>query len=232
MLTKERIERLKEQIGSFKMRCSAISSIMTYSGKDELPTGAKTAVESFVDQIVYDFQEDFSSKYTDKGNAVEEQSIELYNSVFFTNHQKAFNPASNEYLTTQSCDIDSEEQDKIIDIKSSWSLKTFPKTKNQAMKAAKKSGYDWQLQGYMSIFGRSKAEIAYCFIETPEELCSYENQSVHTVNNEIVPEELLVTIAEFEFNKVAEAQIFARVELCRKYALEYFNEILEDHGIK
>ena len=180
----------------------------------------------------YNYIGEIGSKYFDKGHEVEDASIGLYNRVFFKNYRKAVKPASNEYLKTQSCDIDDEEDDMIIDIKSPWTKKTFPKTKRQARKDAIKAGYDWQILSYQSIYKRKKGRIAFCFSETPEGLCQWEDQTLHTVNNEIVPEELLITSVDFDFDPIMEAQLFARVKLCRIYALEYFNEILKDHGFE
>lgn len=231
MLTVERIKEIAVQIKNLKIRSSAVSSVMTNPNKNEMPVGAKTYVENLVDEMLYDFVTEIDSKYFKKGHAVEALAIKLYNRVFFTNYEKAEKPDSNEFLKTQSCDIDDEANDKIIDIKSPWTKATLPKTKVAAFKSAIKAGYDWQLQSYMSIFKRKFAEVAFCFVETPEELCQWEEQSLHTVNNDIVPEELLITRVQFEFDPIKEAQMFARVKLCRKYAMEYFTLILKDHGI-
>lgn len=232
MLTEKRIRKITAELVNLKIRCSAISKIMTAPEADKLSAGAKTYVEEVVDEIVYAYKNEFSSKQTEKGNTVEDASIELYNRVFFTDHEKAMKPSENEFLKTQSCDIDDEKGDKIIDIKSSWTLKTFPKTVAKAKASAKKSGYDWQLDGYMSVFKRKKAEVAYCFIETPEELCQYDEQSLHTINLDLISEEMLITNVNYEFDILRNAQIFARVKLCRIYAIKYFNEILEDHGFE
>lgn len=233
MLTTERIEEIREEIKNWKIRCSGISNITTSIKSADLPQGAKTYIENIVDRIVYNFTDEINSKMIDKGNRCEDENIGLYNRVFFKSYKKADQPAENEYMTTVSCDIDAgEEEDKIIDIKSSWTLKTFPKTVKKAKASAIKAGYDWQLLGYMSIFKRKKSEVAYCFAETPEDLCQWEDQTLHTVDNDIVPEELLVTRVEFDFDALKEAQVFARVIQCRKHGLEYFNEILKDHGFE
>jgi len=230
-MLKERIESIKNEIENLKIRSSATSRMMAYPNKNELSVGAKTYIEEIVDQIVYDFKSSISSKQTEKGNTVEDASIELYNKVFFKDYKKATQSASNEYMKTEGCDIDDDVDDKIIDIKSPWTKKTMPKTVRKATESAKKSGYDWQLMSYMSIFKRKFGEVAYCFSETPEDLCQYEDQSLHTNNVEMTPEDLLITRVQYQFDAVKEAQIIAKVKLGRIYALEYFNEILKDHGI-
>jgi hypothetical protein len=152
----------------------------------------------------------------------------LYNSIFFTNFKKADKPIENDWLKTQSCDIDDEESDAIIDIKSSWSKKQFPKTVKKALASLIKAGYDWQLQGYMTLYGRKKAVVAYCLTDTPEGLCEWEPADCHFMDD--VDDNLRVTKVEFNHDPVKEAQIIARVQSCRIYALEYLNEILTDHG--
>jgi len=220
-------EKILKLIKNLKIRCSSISKVSAYLAKNELPVGAKTYIEELVDQIVYKFDEDINSKYFEKGHIMEDDSIVIYNSVFFTNYVKAEKPSSNDYLTTESCDIDDEKLDKIIDIKTSWSKKTFPKTKKNAYADAKKAGYPLQIQGYMSIFKRKKAEIAFCLVDTPEGLCQYENQTMHVMDD--VDDQFRVTRIQYDHDPVLEAQIYARVELCRIYAVEYFNEIIADH---
>lgn len=231
MLTTDRINEIVEEITTLKVRCSSISKIMTSPNKNELSVGAITYTEELVDAILYDFVPAFGSKQTEKGNAVEDASIGLYNRVFFKKYVKSSEAGSNEYLKTEGCDIDDEKDDKIIDIKSSWTKKTMPKTVEKATKDATKAGYPDQLMGYMSIKKRKFGEVAYCFSDTPEELCQYEEQSLHTVNNNVVPEELLITRVQYEFDSIKEAQIFAKVILVREHALTYFNQILKDHGM-
>ncbi len=54
----------------------------------ELSVGAKTLVEEYVDRKVYRYENNFSSPITEKGWAVEVNSIEVYNDVFGTKHKK------------------------------------------------------------------------------------------------------------------------------------------------
>lgn len=201
---------------------------MAYPKKDEMPVGAKTYIEELVDSIVFNYYEDIDTKEMRKGNLVEDDSIDLYNNVFFTNHEKADKPAENDYLKTLTCDIDDEPTDTVKDIKSSWSKKSFPKTVAKATDKAKKAGYPYQIQGYMSIYGRSKGEIAFCLTDTPEGLCEWENSSMHCMDD--IDDEFKVTRVEYEHNEELEKQIYQRVVLCRFYACKYYRQILEDHG--
>lgn len=210
---------------NLQIRCSSLSKIMTKPALNELSVGAKTYVEELVDAQFYEYDASVSTKQMQKGTVQEPISIILYNSVFFTNYEKVDEPKESDFIKTASCDIDTGE--KIIDIKSSFTKKTFPKTKAKAKKQAIKAGYEWQLLGYMMLYKRKKAEIAYCLVDTPENLCEYEDASLHVMDN--LEPEFCVTRVEFEFDEVKASQIIERVKLCQKYAVEYYNEILNDH---
>src|SRR3546814_17941345 len=82
------------------------------------------------------------------------RSIELYNSVFFTDHKKNTERRTNDWITGE-CDI--FDGRTIKDIKSAWSLATFPKTPA----SAHDSGYEWQGRAYMWLWGAEEFELAF-----------------------------------------------------------------------
>ena len=69
-----------------KIRSSAIGKIMTSpkSKGDALSQTTKTYLQELAIQEVYGIRKEFSSRYTDKGNEVEELSISLCNDVLET----------------------------------------------------------------------------------------------------------------------------------------------------
>ena len=93
--------------------------------EQSLSAGAKTYLDTLAKEFVYSYERTISSKYLEKGLMVENDSIELYNSVFFTSLEKNTERRDNEWITGE-CDIAAPR--KIIDIKSAWSLDTFPAT--------------------------------------------------------------------------------------------------------
>lgn len=99
------------------------------------------------------------SKYIDKGLMVESQAITSYSGIsgmpFFKNKERK----SNDYLT--GCPDNT--YGKIRDIKSSWSLDTFPLTD----KGVENKDYDWQLQSYMDLWNYEESELIYCLVDTP-----------------------------------------------------------------
>jgi hypothetical protein len=207
-----------------KFRASSLAEIMTDPKKkgDVLSVGAKTAIEKMAKQMVYGYDEDISSKAMEKGILVEDHSIALYNEVFFTNHKKNTVRLSNEWITGE-CDI--HTADKIIDIKSCWSLATFPATSERGQEKA----YEWQLRAYMWLWDVDSAEIAYCLVNTPEDLIGYEQQDLHFVDH-ITPE-LRVTRVQYTRNKKLEDKIKQRVEDASRYFDQMVKQISDEHTI-
>ena len=204
-----------------KFRASSLSQIMTDpKGKGELSVGAKTFIAKQAKEFVYGFDEKISSKYMDKGIQVEDQSIELLNSVLFTSYQKNIERKDNDWITGE-CDIFTG--DSIIDIKSSWSLTTFPALAEQG----EDKDYEWQLRAYMWLWNVDKASIAYCLVSTPEDLIKYEDQSLHQVDH-IAPE-LRVTRVFYERDKTLEDKIKVKVEAAREYYQQIINQIAKEH---
>lgn len=206
----------------FKFRASSLAEIMTEpKSKDELlSVGAKTCVEKIAKQLVYGYDEIVTSKYMDKGLQVEDESIDLYNSVFFTSHQKNTERKSNDWIQGE-CDIFAPG--KIVDIKSSWSLSTFPVTAAQG----KDKTYEWQLRAYMWLWGVDLAEVAYCLVNTPDDLIGWEDANLHYVDH-ITPE-LRVTLVKYERDKTLEEVIKKRVEAANDYLKTFTQEIAKQH---
>lgn len=207
-----------------KFRASSLSDIMTDAKeKDEpLSKGAKTALEKMAKEFVYGYHEVISGKYMEKGIIVEDQSIALYNSVFFTDYQKNTERRTNEWITGE-CDIFTG--DAIIDIKSSWSLATFPATADAGID----KGYEWQLRAYMMLWNVDYAEIAYCMVNTPDELIKYEQEELHFVDH--INESLRVTTVPYRRDMKLEEKIKTKVEAARKYLSELIITINHQHQI-
>jgi hypothetical protein len=111
---------------ALKIRCSAIGKLMaTPRSKSEfLSQTAKTYIHELVLEHKYGIKKEFSSRYTDKGNAVEDESILLVNDVldvkFIYKNEEHF---TNDWITGTP-DVNTE--DVLLDVKSSWDATTFP----------------------------------------------------------------------------------------------------------
>ena len=206
---------------SILFRASALSAIMTDGkGKDELSVGAKTYVTKLAKEMIYGYDERATSKYMDKGLAVEDESIDLYNAVHLTSHAKNTERKTNAWITGEA---DIVADDRIIDIKCSWCLTTFPVLADQG----RDTGYEWQLRAYMWLWDKPRADIAYCLVSTPEELIGWENKTLHQVDH--INRELRVTVVPYERDQALEDKIKIKVEAARVYYDQVIQEISKQH---
>jgi len=210
-----------------RIRASSLSEIMTDPKEkpEVLSKGAKTYLEKIAKEYVYGFNQVISGKEMEKGLIVEDESIALYNSVFFTSYTKNTERRENEWITGE-CDIFTGQ--KIIDIKSPWSLATFPATSAAASAACKERGYDWQMRAYMMLWDVDYAEVAFCMVNTPDELIKFEQEELHYVDH--ISEMLRVTIAPFQRDKALEDKIKLKVEAANEFLEHLVNQINLEHA--
>lgn len=204
-------------------RASAIGKIMTEpkSKSEILSVGAKTELRAMAKEMVYGYDREFSSKYTEKGLRVEDESIELYNTVNFTEFTKNKERRSNEWVTGE-CDIYSPA--KIVDIKSSWSLDTFPTTAEEA----EDKGYEWQGRVYMWLWDVPSFEVAHCLVTTPDDLIGYERPEIHIVDH--INPALRVTVCRYERDPAIEQRMAEKVDAARAYIEAYVKQIAQEHA--
>lgn len=207
-----------------KFRASSLAEIMTEpkSKNEVLSVGAKTAIEKLAKEMVYGYDEQVSSKYMEKGILVEDASIQLYNEVFFTGHEKNAERRSNDWITGEA---DIVTPTRIIDIKSSWSLATFPATSARG----EDKTYEWQGRAYMWLWDVDQFEIAYCLVNTPAELIGYEQEELHYVDH--INPELRVTRVHYTRDKELEEKIKQRVEDANLYLDAMVKQIAAEHTV-
>ena len=205
------------------IRASALPTIMTNprTKGEVLSETAKSYLKKIAKEDFYGYTATLENKYLTKGIEVEAQAIELYNEVFFTNYTKNEVRETNEWLTGE-CDIDTGT--KIIDIKSSWSLDTFPATEEDV----NIKDYEMQLRGYMMLYNRDEAEVAYCIVSTPEELCKWENQELHQVDH--IDPRFRVTVKKIKRDLNIEMDIEAKCKASIEYYTTYINQLYEKNS--
>lgn len=186
-----------------------------------LSAGAKTFLKQYSQQIVYGYRETFSSKQTEKGTRVEDDSIALYNNVFLTDAVKNSERRSDEYLTGE-CDILLPR--KGVDIKSPWTVATFP----ALVEDCHDSGYEWQCRGYMRLWDMPEWEVAYCLIDTPDDLIGYDPHELHKVSH--IPENMRITAISYERCMEKEAKIIEKVKAAQQYIIQCIAQIKREHG--
>ena len=133
----------------FKIRCSAIGQIMTNprTKKEYLSKTTASYCEEWLKEQIYGRKKEFTSKYTNKGNIVEQSSLDFVASELgygsLVKNEESF---MNDFLTgTPDAILD----DHIIDVKNSWDCFTFPLFFNNVPNKA----YYWQAQGYLALTG-------------------------------------------------------------------------------
>jgi hypothetical protein len=200
-----------------KFRASSLGKLMTSSrSKGEvLSQTAKSYIIQKVKEDFFEYKSEINSKYLTKGLAQEQDSIDLLNLVRVESYTKNEERVENQWLTG-CCDIITDTL--IIDIKSSWSLDTFPATSYELKDL---SEYEWQGRAYMWLYDRPYFELCYVMVSTaPELLGEYENASIHYVEH-IEPSKRITSI-RFERDKELEIQMAERLIL----ATEFYNEVL------
>jgi hypothetical protein len=220
---------------AFKIRCSAIGKIMTNprTKGELLSQTAKTYIEEEVLRAKYGIIKTFSSRYTDKGNLVEDEAIEMASNALelgflYKNHEHF----SNEFLTGTP---DVNTNDILLDVKSSWDATTFPFFATEIPT----KDYYFQLQGYLELTGKTEALLVYCLVNTPADMIEDEIRRAHwnarlmeesqELRDEVlkrhtfdhIPLGRRVKVFKVEKDEQVIAEIKERVELCR----EYFNTL-------
>lgn len=215
-----------------KIRCSAIGKIMTSprSKGEVLSQTTKSYIKELVLEHKYGIRKEINSRYLDKGNMVENESIELTERVLdldlIVKNESYF---ENDFICGTP---DIIMGDTIIDVKSSWSAHTFPFFLDEELP---NKDYYYQLQGYMALTGATKGMVVYCLINTPEEIVLDEIRRTSWSRHELdvteeteaevrqqhefdhIPEVNRVKAYHIERNEDVIQSIYDRVNECKIY---------------
>ena len=199
-----------------KWHPSSIGKLMTNGrGKNEVGATAKSYIKQVAKENFYGYRSEINNKNIQKGLMQEQDSIDLLNTVRFEGYEKNTVRMVNEVMTGE-CDIITN--DSIIDIKTSWSLDTFPVMAEDGYDTL----YEWQLRAYMMLYDRPKAELIYCMVTTSNELLNeWENLDIHRVDH-IAPEKR-ITVLSFERNEDKEIEMLDRLKWASEYYDEYYS---------
>ncbi len=206
-----------------KVRCSELSNLMTKGRSKAEPLGetAKSYIQEKAKCDFYGLKPILENKYLSKGIANEQIGIDLVNQVRFMDFIKNDNRIDLGWLTGE-CDINAD--DRIIDIKCSWSFDTFPAYEEEAQKSVKKAGYDWQMRGYMMLYNKGLAEVIYCLTSTPDSLLSaWDDLSMHNVDH--IEAEKRITAVRIERDLKIEEEIKEQYKIGNEYYKECINNL-------
>jgi hypothetical protein len=182
----------------------------------------------------YGIKKEFSSRYTDKGNEVEELGIALVNDVLnYKFIYKNYDFFENQWIQGVP-DVNTDEV--LLDVKCSWDATTFPFFETEIPN----KDYFYQLQGYMLLTGKQESILAYCLINTPTLIVEDEIRRAHWKFNLIeenpqlrkeveskhvfdhIPDHKRVKYWFIRRDEAVIEKIKERVELCQ----EYYNALM------
>lgn len=193
----------------FKIRASATGKIMTNprSKKDLFSQTTLTYVQDWMKEQIYGVKKDFSSKYTEKGNQLEDEAIdkaiEWLDLPFVLKNET---PLSSEHFTGTP---DLILEDEVIDIKCSWDAFSFPLFEDEIPT----KDYMYQIQVYMYLTGLKKGCVVYLLLNTPDEISPWEDK--HDYNS--IDKKYRIKTFNFEFNPDLIEDMKVRVENIRTY---------------
>lgn len=214
---------MKEHFDNYLFRCSRLHEIMTNSrgSKDIGDTAQAYLDEIFIFETEGRTKPEIYNKYCNKGIIKEETSIQLLSILKDKPYSKNSTYISNSFICGTPDIIDA---DMIIDTKTCWDRFTFQKKKRELGKD--KPDYYAQMQGYMELTNTNTAIIAYCLVDTPEEILKEELKYI----NDIFEQKNIIknhTFDDIELHKKAIQveiyrdrffidQLYERIDLCRK----------------
>ena len=201
-------------------RASQLGKLMTSSRTkgEALSQTAKSYIIQKAKEDFFEYRTELTNKYVMKGIHQEQDSIDLLNAVRFENYKKNDKRVENEWLSG-SCDIITE--DLIIDIKSSWSLETFPATSYELKDL---SEYEWQGRAYMWLYDRPRFELCYVMVSTADDILSdYDSYAIHKVDH-IDPAKRITSIT-FERDKELEIQMAEKLIAATEFYKEVINQL-------
>ncbi len=184
---------------------------------ENLSQGAKTYIRQVAKQHFFNYRIELDNKYINKGNDQEQDSIDLLNAVRFTNYKKNDVRLEDEYMTGE-CDILAD--DRVIDIKTSWNLETWPATSSEAHD----NDYEWQGRAYLMLYDREIFELVFCMVTTKDEfLNQWEQIDIHRVDH-IAPEKRITSVI-YERDLDKEILIREKLIFANEYYSQYINEL-------
>lgn len=207
------------------IRCSSIGKLMTEprtKSEGPLSVGAKTHVRELAAQVIFGVDFTFSSKETEKGIQCEPDSIALLNEVRGLALTKNTERRNNG-LWTGECDLFNASRRRGHDLKTSWSVKTFP----ICVEACEDKLYEWQMRGYMALWDADEWSVDYALVNTPEQLIGYEPATLHYVDH--IPAHHRLTSWVIQRDRAKEEAMAEKVRLARAYFLEVIEEFDRTH---
>ncbi len=211
------------------IRCSSIGKIMTEprtKGAEWSETAKASMLETAREAMFGVRRQLDDIKYIQKGKACEDAGIALYNQVFLYDLKKVeSSERRHNGIITGEPDLIATSSRKGVDIKVAWSLLTFPLTEEQAGK----KDYEWQARGYMCLFDLPSWEIAYCALDTPEDILKpWDDRAIHIIDSAI-PLHHRITVARYDRDMDIEKAMLDKCEKANAWIRQAIKDIAAVH---
>lgn len=199
-------------------RCSSLAKLMTNprTKSESLSETAKSYIKQLAKENFYGYTSKVETKQMRKGTEYEMESIALVNSVWFGSNFVKNNLRETQGYLTGHPDIITD--DSIIDIKTSWSLETFPALPEDA------DSYEWQVRGYMHLFNKPRAFVIFCMIDTDDDLLSdWDNKDIHKVSH--IDPTKRITVVQYDRDGVREELMLSRLRDASEFYSQYMQQL-------
>jgi hypothetical protein len=209
-------------ISKKKIKDDADKALLEPLWNQTLSAGAKTYLKAYASEFLFSYCATFSSKETDKGNACEQDSIDLYNAVSFTHHAKNAERRNTDLLSGE-CDI-YVPGTRTIDIKTCWSLKSFPLLSEDCHDTT----YEFQGRAYMHLWDVPEHEVAFCMVSTPEDIRPrWEPEDIHQVDHH-VPSNRITRIV-YKRDMALEQKMLIKCRAAQQYLAQIVERFNTEH---
>jgi len=209
-------------------RCSSLAKLMTNprNKSESLSETAKSYIKQLAKENFYGYTSKVETKQMRKGTEYEMESISLVNSVWFGSNfvknqlreTQGYLSGHPDIITDDSIIDDSIIDDSIIEIKTSWSLETFPALPEDA------DSYEWQVRGYMHLFNKPRAFVIFCMIDTDDELLSdWDNRDIHKVSH--IDPTKRITVVQYERDEMKEELMLSRLRDASEFYSQYMQQL-------
>lgn len=210
---------IKEQ---FKIRCSSLDEFLKNGrNKETFGETAKSLILKMAMELCYNTRLGFTgSKQTEKGNLLENDSIELLNCYAIESYTKNEVRFTNECIT--GCpDIIDVEKSCVIDIKTSYTLDSFYKER-----FGKGADYTNQLRGYLFLLGADYGFTCHTLLNTPKELWKFgDNESMHNYDHIPASDRIIISNMVKRDTEWEEALV-ARHQVATQLFLNYIDDFM------
>lgn len=209
----------------YLFRPSSIGRLMTEPRTQKegpLSVGAKTYIRELAAQEIFGVQFEVSSKQMEKGIQCEQDSIDLLNYVRGLNLTKNTERRTDDFMTGE-CDLFDVDNRRGHDLKTSWSLATFPISEEGCIDKL----YEWQMRAYMRLWDADEWEVNYAMVNTPEDLMRYEPLTLHIVDH--IPPEHRITTWLIKRDMEKEAAMIEKIKHARVFFLQTIAEFDKTH---